>query len=159
MPKANPALLPEEEKALAAEAVKRMNEVRQALANPQTREDYLDFIIDFTACEVGYKTLLESYLKSRGKACAVEDLKIYPNQVSHVLKYADIDLDKDDIKTIFNKYVGKTRKHQARGMRNALTHEPTSKDLSELAKRKQDYMVAMQRLISAINNEAQTSTN
>ena len=137
MPKAKPALLPEEQKALAAEAVKRMNEVRQALANPQAREDYLDFIIDFT----------------------VEDLTIYPNQVPHVLKYADIDLDEDDIKTIFNKYVGKTRKHEARGMRNVLAHEPTSKVLNELAKRKQDYMDAMQRLISAINNEAQTSTN
>lgn len=159
MPKAKPSLSPREQKALAAEAVKRMNEVRQALANPQAREDYLDFIIDFTACEVGYKTLLESYLKSRGKACTVENLTIYPNQVSHVLKYADVDLDNDDIKTIFNKYVEKTRRHEARGMRNALTHEPTSKDLNELAKRKPDYMDAMHQFISAINNEAQTSTN
>lgn len=39
-------------------------------------------------------------------------------------------------------------------MRNALSHEPTAKDLAELASRKQDYIEAMQRLISTINDEA-----
>ncbi len=84
----------------------------------------------------------------------IDNLKIYPNQISHVLKYANIKLDKKDITTIFNKFVGKTRKHEARGMRNALSHEPTAKDLAELASRKQDYTDAMQRFINAINDEA-----
>ena len=155
MPKANPVLLPEEQKALAAEAVKRMNEARQALANPQARESYLDFIIDFAACEVGYKTFLESYLKSRGQSFIADNLAIKPNQVRHVLKYANIQLDETDAKTIFNKYVGNTKKHQARGMRNALAHKPTTKDLNELASRKRDYIEAMRRFVDAINDEAE----
>ncbi len=154
MSKKQPALSAEEQKALAAEAVKRMNDTRQAMASSEARENYLDFITNFVACEVGYKTLLKSYLKSRGKPYSDDNLKIYPNQISHVLKYANIKLDKKDITTIFNKFVGKTRKHEARGMRNALSHEPTAKDLAELASRKQDYTDAMQRFINAINDEA-----
>ena len=47
MPKRKPNLSPEEQKALAAEAVKRMDDVRQAMTSPEAREDYLDFIINF----------------------------------------------------------------------------------------------------------------
>lgn len=158
MSKKHPALSPEEQKALAAEAVKQMNDTRQAMASSEARENYLDFITDFITCEVGYKTLLKSYLKSRGNLYSDDNLTINPNQISHVLKYANIKLDKKDITTIFNKFVGKTRKHEARGMRNALSHEPTAKDLAELASRKQDYTEAMQRFISAINDEARYET-
>ena len=42
MPKSKLSLSPEEQKALAAEAVKRMDDVRQAMASPEAREDYLD---------------------------------------------------------------------------------------------------------------------
>ena len=94
MPKSKPSLSPEEQKALAAEAVKRMDDVRQAMASPEAREDYLDFIINFDICEVGYKTLLKSYLKSQGKTPAADNLAINPNQVPYVLKFADIKLNK-----------------------------------------------------------------
>ena len=76
MPKSKPSLSPEEQKALAAEAVKRMDDVRQAMASPEAREDYLDFIINFDICEVGYKTLLKSYLKSQGKIPAADNLAV-----------------------------------------------------------------------------------
>ena len=151
MPKRKPNLSPEEQKALAAEAVKRMDDVRQAMTSPEARED---FIINFDICEVGYKTLLKSYLKSQGKSPAADNLTINPNQVPYVLKFADIKLDKKDVTTIFNKHEGKTRKHEARGMRNVLSHEPTAKDLAELASRKQDYVDAMHHFIDAITDKA-----
>ena len=75
MSKKQPALSAEEQKALAAEAVKRMNDARQAMASSEARENYLDFITNFVACEVGYKTLLKSYLKSRGKPYSDDNLK------------------------------------------------------------------------------------
>lgn len=154
MPKRKPNLSPEEQKALAAEAVKRMDDVRQAMTSPEAREDYLDFTINFGICEVGYKTLLKSYLKSQGKSPAADNLTINPNQVPYVLKFADIKLDKKDVTTIFNKHEGKTRKREARGMRNVLSHEPTAKDLAELASRKQDYVDAMHHFIDAITDKA-----
>ena len=154
MPKSKPSLSPEEQKALAAEAVKRMDDVHRAMASPEAREDYLDFIINFDICEVGYKTLLKSYLKSQGNTPAADNLTINPNQVPYVLKFADIKLNKKDVTTIFNKHDGKTRKHEARGMRNALSHEPTAKDLAELATRKQDYINAMHHFINAITDKA-----
>ena len=154
MPKRKPNLSPEEQKALAAEAVKRMDDVRQAMTSPEAREDYLDFIINFDICEVGYKTLLKSYLKSQEKSLAADNLTINPNQVPYVLKFADIKLDKKDVTTIFNKHEGKTRKHEACGMRNVLSHEPTAKDLAELASRKQDYVDAMHHFIDAITDKA-----
>ena len=154
MPKRKPNLSPEEQKALAAEAVKRMDDVRQAMTSPEAREDYLDFIINFDICEVGYKTLLKSYLKSQGKSPAADNLTINPNQVPYVLTFADIKLDKKDVTTIFNKHEGKTRKHEARGMRNVLSHEPTAKDLAELASRKKDYVDAMHHFIDAITDKA-----
>ena len=83
MPKRKPNLSPEKQKALAAEAVKRMDDVRQAMASPEVREDYLDFIINFDICEVGYKTLLKSYLKSQGRSPAADNLTINPNQVPY----------------------------------------------------------------------------
>ncbi len=75
MSKSKPSLSSEEQKTLASEAVRRMNDVRQAMSSPEAREDYFDFIIDFTICEVGYKTLLESYLESQGKSYSADNLK------------------------------------------------------------------------------------
>lgn len=89
-----------------------------------------------------------------GEILLSRQFKIEPHQVPHVLKFANIKLNEKDRATIFNKYVGKTRKYEARGMRNALSHEPTTKDLAELASRKQDYTDAMRRFVDAITDEA-----
>lgn len=87
MSKKHPTLSPKEQRAMATEAVKRMNDTRQAMASSEARENYLDFMTDLITCEVGYKTLLKSYLNSRGNLYSDDNLTINPNQIPHVLKH------------------------------------------------------------------------
>ena len=128
----------EQQSDLASCAFTKMESVRSTINDVALKNLRNRFLDEFLICEVGYKVLLSNYKQAKGDkdtSCS----KINVRQLRAVLKFAEINFSEADIKTLFYVRNCKSGKLQAKGVRNALSHDADERAIQELIERYDEF--------------------
>lgn len=145
-------LTEKEQRQRLTKAAKSVADAEAALASPDDREVYLQFMARYSLCELGYKSILADHIKDSGKKPSA-NLTIEYKQVPAVLKRVGLEIDEKTVEEVFSA-TRKIGERHARGLRNSLSHSPNSAAINELRQKQNEINTAMDTFLSALRNGA-----
>lgn len=150
-------LTEKEQRQRLTKAAKSIADAEAALASPENREAYLQFMARYSLCELGYKSILADHIKDSGNKPSA-NLTIKYKQVPTVLKRVGLEIDEKTIEEVFSA-TRKIGERHARGLRNSLSHSPNSTAINELRQKQNQINAAMDTFLSALSNGAMDSSD
>ena len=115
-------------------AKNKLKVIEQLFKNESINYNFNKFIEKYILCENMYKLLLISYKQSRNEIINMNSLKVSMNTAPSVMKYAQIEIEKEILSKIFSADDIRNNK-SCKKLRDALNHKINVEDIYEINNR------------------------
>ena len=115
-------------------AKNKLKVIEELFKNESINYNFNKFIEKYILCENMYKLLLISYKQSRNEIINMNSLKVSMNTAPSVMKYAQIEIEKEILSKIFS--ADDTRNNKScKKLRDAINHKINVEDIYEINNR------------------------